>query len=381
MTRPDRPSTAPGDRRPRRRLLVGAAVAALAVLAAACGSSGSGRSSTATAGDAVTATTENLAGPLTLVTHDSFAVSDQVLQAFEAQTGIQVKVLHEGDAVEMVNKAILTKDNPEGDVLFGIDNNTLTRAYDAGLFESYTSGGLDPVDQQYQLDDQHRVTPIDHADVCLNYDVAWFDQHHVAPPTSMDDLTKPAYKGLLVVENPATSTPGLAFMLATVDNSGQDGWPAYWKALRANDVQVVDGWEQAYNTAFSGSAGKGDKPIVVSYATSPPAEVINADPPPATAPTAVVPGSCFRQIEFAGVLSGTKRAAAAHAFIDFLLSRSFQEDMPLQMYVEPVNGQATEPEVFTRYVAAPGVLHQLDPSEIGDNRDAWIDQWTTTVLR
>jgi len=383
MTRPDqpRPDQPRPDQHPRRRVLLAvAAFVALTVVAAACGSSGSSRATTGTT-DGTPATTEDLAGPLTLVTHDSFAVSDSVLQAFEAQTGIQVKVLHEGDAVEMVNKAILTKDNPEGDVLFGIDNNTLTRAYDAGLFEPYAAAGLDQIDQQYQLDDQQRVTPIDHADVCLNYDVGWFDQHHIAPPQSMDDLTKPAYKGLLVVENPATSTPGLAFMLASIDNSGQDGWQDYWKALRANGVQVVDGWEQAYNTAFSGSAGKGDKPIVVSYATSPPAEVLNASSPPATAPTAVVPGSCFRQIEFAGVLSGTRRPAAAQAFIDFMLSRPFQEDMPLQMYVEPVNRQATEPDVFTKYVSTPGVLHQLDPTDIGNNRDTWIDQWTTTVLR
>jgi thiamine transport system substrate-binding protein len=356
-----------------------AVLAIVVVLATGCGSSSTSAGGASTS--QAPGTTESLAGPLVLVTHDSFAVSDQVLQDFENQTGIQVKVLHEGDAVEMVNKAILTKDNPEGDVLFGIDNNTLTRAYDADLFEPYTAPGLDQVDQQYQLDDQHRVTPIDHADVCLNYDVGWFTQHGVAAPTSMDDLTQPAYKGLTVVENPATSTPGLAFVLASISHFGDNGWQAYWTQLRANDVQVVDGWEQAYNTAFSGSAGKGDKPIVVSYATSPPAEVLNADPQPATAPTAVVPGSCFRQIELAGVLKGTKRAAAAQAFIDFMLGRQFQEDMPLQMYVEPVNGQATEPDVFTKYVAHPTDPLSLDPSTIGSNRDAWIDQWTTTVLR
>jgi thiamine transport system substrate-binding protein len=360
-------------------LAVVAVVMAFVVLAASCSSSS--RTSDATATSQAPGTTESLAGPLVLVTHDSFAVSDAVLNDFESRTGIQVKILHEGDAVEMVNKAILTKDNPEGDVLFGIDNNTLNRAYDASLFESYASAGLGQIDSQYQLDDQHRVTPIDHADVCLNYDVGWFTQHGIPAPTSMDDLTKPAYKGLMVVENPATSTPGLAFMLASIAHFGDDGWTNYWQQLRANDVQVVDGWEQAYNTAFSGSAGKGDKPIVVSYATSPAAEVLNADPAPATAPTAVVPGSCFRQIELAGVLAGTKRVAAAQAFIDFMVGRSFQEDMPLQMYVEPVNGQASEPDVFARYVVHPSDLLSLDPAVIGSNHDAWIDQWTTTVQR
>jgi thiamine transport system substrate-binding protein len=280
-----------------------------------------------------------------------------------------------------VNKAILTKDNPEGDVLFGIDNNTLTRAYDANLFVPYTSSGLEHVDAAYQLDDQHRVTPIDHADVCLNYDIGWFASRGIAAPGSLDDLTAPAYKGLVVVENPATSTPGLAFMLATIAHSGAEGWSNYWTQLRANDVKVVDGWEQAYNTAFSGSAGKGDRPIVVSYATSPAAEVINADPHPTTAPTAVVAGSCFRQIEFAGVLQGTRRAAAAEVFIDFLLSTSFQADMPLNMYVEPVDDQAAVPPDFAKYAVNPNEVLGLPADEVGSNRDAWIDQWTTIVLR
>jgi len=280
-----------------------------------------------------------------------------------------------------VNKAILTKDNPEGDVMFGIDNNTLTRAYDAGLFEPYESPGLDQVDSQYQLDDQHRVTPIDHADVCLNEDVGWFADHGIPAPTSMDDLAKPAYKGLFVVENPATSTPGLAFMLATIAHFGDSGWQDYWKQLRANDVQVVDGWTEAYSTAFSGSAGKGDKPVVVSYATSPPFEVPDTQPLPDAAPTAVVPGTCFQQIEFAAVLKGTKRAAAAQAFVDFMLGTTFQGDMPLQMYVEPVNPHATVPEIFSKYVVHTTDPLTLDASQIGENRDAWIDEWTTTVLR
>ena len=360
------------------RLAPTAALVALALLASACGSSGPSRPATSSGAPTPT---ERLAGPLVVVTHDSFAVSETVLQAFEDRTGIKVEILQAGDAVETVNKAILTQDNPEGDVLFGIDNNTLTRAYDAELFEPYTSTGLDRVDAAYQLDDQHRVTPIDHADVCLNYDVAWFARHGLAAPTSLDDLTDPAYQGLVVVENPATSTPGLAFMLATVAHSGPDGWTDYWKQLRANDVQVVDGWEQAYNTAFSGSAGHGDRPIVVSYATSPAAEVINADPQPATPPTAVVAGSCYRQIEFAGVLQGTKRAAAAGAFIDFMLSTPFQQDMPLNMYVEPVDNQAVVPPVFAQYAVKPDELLSLPADEVGANRDAWIDQWTTIVLR
>jgi thiamine transport system substrate-binding protein len=356
---------------PSRRVLIVLGVT-LGLLAAACGSS-------ASTGPAP-ATTEAVGGTLRVITHDSFVVSDAVLAQFEAQSGVKVEIVKSGDAGEEVSKAILTKDNPDGDVLYGIDNNLVSKAYDSGLFDPYESSGLTTVDAAYQLDDQHRVTPIDHADVCLNYDVAWFAHKGIAPPQSFDDLIKPEYKGLLVTENAATSTPGLAFLLATVATYGQDGWQAYWQQLKANGVEVVDGWEQAYSTSFSGSAGKGDKPIVVSYGTSPPAEVLGADPKPAMAPTAVVPTTCFRQIEFAGVLAGAKHVANAHAFIDFLLSKAFQEDMPLNMYVEPVNRDAVEPPEFTQYATVPAEPLSLPPDQISANRDAWVTEWTKTVL-
>ena len=356
------------------------AVALLLVglVVASCGSSSS---PSASPGDTAPSTTvADAPGALRVVTHDSFAVSDAVLQAFETRTGIKVELISDGDAVEVVNKAILTKDDPQADVLFGIDSNTLTKAFDAGLFEPYQSPGLATVDASYQIDPDHRVTPIDHGDVCLNYDKAWFAAKGVAPPTSMDQLTGKDYEGTLVVENPATSTPGLAFMLASVAKYGEDAWNDYWKQLRTNQVSVVDGWEAAYYTSFSGSSGKGDKPIVVSYATSPPAEVIDADPQPADAPTAVIEDSCFRQVEFAGLLAGTKRPAAAQAFIDFLLSNDFQNDVPEKMYVLPVSSTATVQATFAKYSANPTDPLTLPSDQIGANSSAWVDEWTRTVL-
>jgi thiamine transport system substrate-binding protein len=319
-----------------------------------------------------------------LLTTDSFAVSKSVLADFEKRSGITVKVVHAGDGVEAVNKAVLTKGDPEADVLYGIDNNTLTTAYSAGIFLPYRSPALSAVDAQYQLDPQHRVTPIDKADVCVDYDVAWFRDHQLAPPTSIADLVAPRYKGLLVTEDPTASTPGLAFMLATIASRGTSGpndWQAYWKALRANDVDVVNGWTEAFSTAFTAGGGKGTKPIVVSYATDPVYAVVNADPRPATSPIGVVDATCYRQIEFAGVLKGTKQTAAAHALVDFLLSTSFQDDMPLQMYVQPVNRNAVPPAVFTQYTARPARPLSLPPALVGAQHSNWVDEWTNLVAR
>ncbi len=323
---------------------------------------------------------------VTLVSHDSFVASDSVLKEFTKQTGYKVNVVKGGDAGRAVNQAILSKNHPQGDVFFGVDNTLLSRALDNGVFAPYEAKGLDRVPKDLQSDAaEHRVTPVDTGDICVNYDRAYFADHKLAPPQSLDDLAKPEYKNLLVTENAATSSPGLAFQLATAAKYGDNGWQDYWKKLKANGVEVVDGWEQAYNERFSGSAGgkkaKGDKPLVVSYASSPPAEVVGANPLPAEGPTGVATGTCFRQIEFAGLLKGAGNPEGGKALIDFLLSKTFQEDMPLQMYVKPVNQDAALPEVFTKYGAQITAPQTLAPEKIAKNRDQWVKEWSSLVLK
>jgi thiamine transport system substrate-binding protein len=320
-------------------------------------------------------------GEVVLVTHDSFAISPAVKRAFEEETGLKLRILQAGDAGEVVTRALLTAGNPEGDVLFGVDNNLLARALSGDVFEPYESPELGAVDQALVLDEKHRVTPIDRGDVCLNVDKVWFSKHGLASPTSLDQLTLPAYRKLLVVENPATSTPGLAFMLATIATYGS-GWKDYWSKLRANGVLIVDGWEDAYLNRFSGAAGSsGDRPIVVSYASSPPAEVLGRKPEPTEAPTGVVEESCFRQVEFAGVLRGAENPDGARRLVDFMLSKRFQEDIPLEMYVFPAREDAALPPAFERFAVVPDHPLELPPAEIDANRERWVDQWTDTVVR
>ncbi|HSK22504.1 MAG TPA: thiamine ABC transporter substrate-binding protein [Egicoccus sp.] len=317
---------------------------------------------------------------ITLVTHDSFDVGEDVLTAFTDETGISVDIAPAGDAGATVNQAILTKDDPLGDVLFGVDNTFLSRALDEELFVPYESPGLAEVDPQFVLDEEHRVTPVDFGDVCLNYDVAWFEETGLPLPETLDELTADEYAGLLTVMNPATSSPGLAFLLATVEEFGEDGYLDFWSALRDNDVLVTDGWSEAYYDEFS-ATGTGDRPLVVSYASSPPAEVYFADPPPEQAPTGVIEASCFRQVEFAGILAGTEHEEAARTFVDFLLTREFQENLPLTMFVFPVRSDAALPEVFVEHAVVPDDAYQLEPDAIGAGRDEWIDGWTRTVIR
>lgn len=323
-------------------------------------------------------------GALTIMTHDSFSVSEDVLKAFEQQSGATVQVLKSGDAGQALNKAALSKDAPLADVFFGVDNTFLTRALKAGIFEPYNAPALAQVPAQYKLDPSNSLLPIDYGYVAINYDRAYMEQNNVTPPATLEDLAKPEWKGKLVVENAATSSPGLTFLLATIGHFGTEGsytWLDYWKDLRANDVLVSDSWSDAYYTQFSGSSGKGPRPLVVSYASSPPAEVFFSEGKLTDAPTAVMTGGNFLQIEFAGILKGSKNRKLAEQFIDFMYSKAFQEDMPLQMFVYPVLPGSTLPEVFTKFAAVPSEPVSVPPEQIDQNRDQWIDAWTKAVLR
>jgi thiamine transport system substrate-binding protein len=304
---------------------------------------------------------------ITLVAYDSFpkegtALND-ALTGFTKDTGITVNIVTAGDTGTMVSKAVLTAGNPEGDVMWGVDNTLLSAAEDGKVFDG-------------------SPTQVDFGDVCINYDIQWFADKGIAPPASLADLTKPEYKDLLVVEDPATSSPGLAFLLATVTEFGDDGWQQYWKDLSINGVAVVDSWETAYYEQFSGAGGStGTKPLVVSYASSPPAEVLFADPPIDTAPTASVDATCFRQLEYAGVLRGTKHADAAAKLVTFLASEPFQKEMPLTLFVYPVDPKVALPEAFTKYSTVATNPYTMDPATIAANRQQWQEQWAQIVQR
>ncbi|MER8035930.1 thiamine ABC transporter substrate binding subunit [Streptomyces hydrogenans] len=355
--------------------------AAAVALAAALGVTSLAACSTEDVRDAAGKSGAPVPKTVTLVSHDSFNASKEVLAEFTKQTGFTVKVLKAGDAGEAVNKEILTKGSPQGDVFFGVDNTLLSRAVDNGIFETYEAKGLDRVPDTFKLD--KRVTPIDTGDICVNYDKKYFADKKLAPPQSFDDLAKPAYKDLLVVENPERSSPGLGFLLGTIAQYGDEGWQDYWSKLKANGVKTVDSWELAYNQEFSGSAGgkeaKGDRPLVVSYASSPPVEVLYAEPQPKEAPTGVSTGTCFRQIEFAGLLNGAKNPEGGKALIDFLISKKFQDDMPLQMFVNPVAKDATLPELFTKHGVVVEKPETMAPEKIAEKREAWIQQWSSLL--
>ena len=307
---------------------------------------------------------------LVLVTHDSFALSEGTLEAFTEETGIVVDVQSGGDAGELVNKLVLTKDSPLGDVVFGIDNTFASRAAGNGVLAEYVSGDLTAAEDSFLLpagSGGEYLTPIDSGDVCVNVDHEWFAEAGIPEPQTLDDLIDPVYEGLLVVEAANSSSPGLAFLLATIAAYG-DGWPDYWSALVDNRVKVAASWSDAYYVDFSGPSSEGDRPLVVSYASSPPVEV-----PPGS--TGVLLDTCFRQTEYAGVIAGTEHPAEARQLVDFLFSPTVQNDIPENMYVFPVNAAAELPEAWAEFAEIATDPYEMDPAEIDANREAWITQW------
>lgn len=294
---------------------------------------------------------------VTLLAYDSFTPAEGIFDDFTSDTGARVRIVTSGDSGELVSKAILTAGNPEGDVLWGLDNTMLSRAEDADLLEDYTA--------------------VDEGDICVNYDKEWFASRDIAPPTTLEQLARPEYKGLLVTQDPVASSPGLGFLLGTIAHFGEDGWRTYWKSLIDNKVRIAPDWTTAYTIDFSGSSGKGKYPLVVSYGSSPPAEVVYSATPIDEPPTGVVEATCFRQIEYVGVLRGTKNPGIARKLVEYLLARKFQESMPLTLFVNPVNPDAVLPPVFAKFAVRPADPLTMDPSVIAKNRDTWLDQWRT----
>ena len=350
----------------RRTARLTALLVALGTLAPACSLAGGG-SGTAAPG----------APSVVLLTHDSFALSDGVLAGFTAQTGIAVEQRSGGDAGELTNQLVLTKDAPVADVAYGIDTTFASRAVQAGVLEPYTSPLADGGSARYAVPGTDTLTAVDLGDVCVNIDTRYFAERGIPEPTGLDDLVAPAYRDLTVVEDPATSSPGLAFLAATVAAKGETGWQDYWRALRDNGVSVEPGWTEAYTVAFSGSSGAGPRPIVVSYASSPPAESVDGAAPP----TRALLDTCFRQVEYAGVVAGTAQPDAARALVDYLLGPQVQADVPGQMYVYPVQEGTPLPADWEAYAPVPAEPLSLDPQVIADGREDWTRTWREIVQR
>ncbi|QQM67450.1 thiamine ABC transporter substrate-binding protein [Actinomyces weissii] len=362
----------------RRALLTGAGLTALGATLAACGSrttTGS-EGTNAAASDAAATAAGDAGKKVTVLTHDSFNVPDELKEAFEKGTGYTLEIIPSGDTGELTNKLVLTKDAPLGDAVFGIDNTFASRALSEQVLDTTTSVTLPDGADQYLVDGSQALVPIDFGEVCVNIDTKWFADKGLTPPATFEDLTRPEYKDLFVAINPSTSSTGLAFLVATVGHFGEDGFAQYWKDLKANGTKIVEGWTAAYETDFSAGEGQGAYPIVVSYASSPAATVSDDG---TTSSTAALLATSTRQVEYAGVLAGAANPEGGKAFIEWMLSKDVQTSIPDNMYMYPVNPEATLSEKITKFGKTSDAPVVVSAADISAKRENWLATWTEAV--
>lgn len=369
------------SRRARRSAAPLASVAVLALAVSACSLGGTSTEADDPTGDPTGDPTAPASKTVVLATHESWTVPDEVIAEFTDETGYRVKVEAAGDAGALTNKLVLTKGSPIADVVFGVDNTFASRAVEEGVFADYTPADLPPSAGGFEMPDEAgaaALTPVDFGDVCVNVDDVWFADHGVEPPSTLDDLADPAYRDLFVTPGATTSSPGLAFLLATVAEYGEDGWEAYWEDLMANGARITSGWTDAYTVDFTAGGGDGDRPIVLSYASSPPFTIPEGGTRPTTS---ALLDTCYRQVEYAGVLEGAENPEGAQAFVDFMVGETFQAALPENMYVFPVDESVELPEVWARWAKTPEEPLTVDPTEVAENRDAWLTTWGEITTR
>ena len=352
---------------------LGAALTA-AALTASCSLVGTGDDDAREGGDGTSGKPGG--GEVVLVTHSSFLLPDALVADFEKESGYDLTVRASGDAGELTNKLVLSKENPQGDVAFGVDNTFASRALEEGVFapadltlpdgiDAYAAGG----------DDDGLLTPVDNGNVCVNVDQTWFEEQDIAPPETLDDLTDPTYEDLFVTPGAATSSPGLAFLLTTIDEYGDD-WPTYWEDLVANGAEITSGWTDAYQGSFTQGGGQGRRPIVVSYDSSPAFTVADG-----ASTTRALLDTCFLQVEYAGVLAGADNPEGGAALVEWMLSDEVQAALPESMYVFPVVDGVELPAEWAEFAERPTDPHAVDPADIAANRDDWLREWTEVTTR
>ena len=314
---------------------------------------------------------------LRVISHKSFSLPKPLLAKFEAEAGIKLSIIKTGDAGEMLNKLILTRAQPIADVVYGIDNTLQAKAQSADVLDAYSG----PAQQRKSaVTVGEPIVPVNYGYVTINYDKASFAASGLPLPKNLEALTQPQYKGMLVVQNPATSSPGNAFLLSTIASMGEAAAFDWWARMRANDVKVAKGWSEAYYTDFAKNGGK--YPLVVSYATSPAAEVFYSKTKITEAPTGslALAGGVFQQVEGVALVKGGGQRVAAGKFIEFMRSPAVQEALQTEMWMYAAEPGTAKAEAM-RYASEPTAHYNPSAADIASKNSDWISRWTKVVLK
>lgn len=308
---------------------------------------------------------ESGGGKVTILTHDSFVISDEQIAAFEKETGYDLVTTAPGDAGVVTSQLQMEGGASGVDGVFGIENYSALAISETDALADFTPQNLPESASDYVI--SPKLTPIDRGQVCINVDHDWFKENGKTEPTGFEDLAKPEYAELLTLTNPTTSSPGLAFAVASINALGEDQWQSYWTDLIKGGAKVNESWSDAYFTDFSGAEGAGEYPLVLSYSSSPAATERS---------TGVIESTCTEQVEYAGVLKNAANPEGAQAFIEFMLEDEFQQGLPEAMYMYPINDAIELPEDWAAKATLVDAPVEVDLEQLKAKRETWLKEWT-----
>ncbi len=316
-------------------------------------------------GCAIPNETEN---ELTIYTYDSmiseYGLGPKVIPIFEEQCNCKVNVIAKGDAGQLLSTLILEKDSPKADLVIGIDNSLFHKATESGVLEKFTPSNINLVSKDLRFDDEGYLTPYDYGFIAFVYD----SEKITTSLDGFDSLLNPELKKKIVIQNPRSSSPGLALLFWSIEVYGDPGYKEFWEEFKPNVLIVTNGWDES-----AGLFSAGEAPIYLSYATSPPyyAEFEGINHYLA----AEFKEGHYLQIEGTGIVKGTKKRELAEKFIEFTLEKEFQQEIPFHQFMFPVNSKIEFPQAFIDYAINPATKLELESSLIYEKQEEWILEW------
>ncbi|MBJ23765.1 MAG: hypothetical protein CMB64_03760 [Euryarchaeota archaeon] len=328
---------------------------------------------------------------LVIATYDVYALTDEMIGDFENQTGITVSMIKLDDAGSVLDYLIQNKGTETIDLAIGLDNTYLQTAIKQGVLTEHLANNLDNISQDALAPyNGPFAVPFDMGHVCLNYDSSIVDGQNMTVPTSLWNLTEEEWRGKVAIPSPITSSPGRAFMLATLDYFNSLGestseFEEWWSAMEENDVIITSGWSEAYETHYTGGYGEyeagyvGDAHITVSYCHSPGVESwYNGNWTKSAALN--LPKTSFFQVEYiSSVMGGDQQSSAL--FIEFLLSEDINSNMPVQnsMYSVLEGFDLPEENGYLFHSIIPNEPSEISMIEIEENMESWLLLWNKAM--
>lgn len=343
-------------------------------------------------GNCQTLPTQDDDGTLKILTYDIAAFSDDMLTNFTEQTGFAVELVYTDDAGGILEIMLQTQGSPQVDLAVGLDNTYLQTALDFCLLtvNNVDTSNVDP--NVMALYDGPKAVPFDQGHVCLNYDESVVDGENLTEPQTLWNLTESQWTDKTVFPSPLTSSPGRAFMVATIDYFENDLDPNttafdWWKAMADNGATFTSGWTEAYEIHYSGGYGAwvdghlGDAAMTVSYCHSPGVEAYYGGNWTSST-SLVLPRATFHQVEYGGLVNGGGNQEAANAFLTFLLSEDINRNMPENNLMQSVLNNATWPEEegYRYHTDLPTLNANITTERIGQEMDDWLMAWTNATV-